>query len=57
VLIGAVVAAAGGSGLAGRQGQMARKAAIVTGGSRGLGRAIALALAAEGAHAATCARG
>jgi 3-oxoacyl-[acyl-carrier protein] reductase len=36
---------------------LAGKAAIVTGGSRGLGRAIALALAAEGARVAICARG
>ncbi len=33
------------------------KAAIVTGGSRGIGRAIALGLAAEGASVAICARG
>jgi len=37
--------------------ELAGKAAIVTGGSRGLGRAIALALAAEGARVAICARG
>src|SRR5687767_9832985 len=33
------------------------KVVIVTGGSRGIGRAIALALAAEGARVLTCARG
>ncbi len=33
------------------------KAAIVTGGSRGIGRAIALALADESCHVAICARG
>lgn len=33
------------------------KVAIVTGGSRGIGRAIALALAAEGCNVAICARG
>ncbi len=37
--------------------ELAGKAAIVTGGSRGIGRAIALALAAEGANVAICARG
>ena len=33
------------------------KVAAVTGGSRGIGRAIALGLAAEGCHVAICARG
>lgn len=33
------------------------KTCIITGGSRGIGRAIALGLAAEGAHVAFCARG
>jgi 3-oxoacyl-[acyl-carrier protein] reductase len=37
--------------------ELAGKAAIVTGGSRGIGRAIGLALAAEGARVAICARG
>jgi len=33
------------------------KYAVVTGGSKGIGRAIALALARKGAHVAICARG
>jgi 3-oxoacyl-[acyl-carrier protein] reductase len=33
------------------------KCAVVTGGSRGIGRAIALGFAGEGAHVAICARG
>ena len=37
--------------------QLAGKAAIVTGGSRGLGFAAAKALVAEGAHLVVCARG
>lgn len=37
--------------------QLTDKVAIVTGGSRGLGRASALALAAEGCRVAICARG
>ncbi len=34
-----------------------RKGVLITGGSRGIGRAIALTFAAEGAHVAICARG
>lgn len=37
--------------------ELRSKGAIVTGGSRGIGRAIALGLAAEGANVAVCARG
>jgi 3-oxoacyl-[acyl-carrier protein] reductase len=33
------------------------KGVLITGGSRGIGRAIALTFAAEGAHVAFCARG
>lgn len=36
---------------------LANKIALVTGASRGIGRAIALALAGEGAHVVMCARG
>lgn len=37
--------------------ELSGKVAIVTGGSRGLGRAAAMALASEGAHVVICARG
>ncbi|HEX4229850.1 MAG TPA: SDR family oxidoreductase [Bryobacteraceae bacterium] len=38
------------------RGRLARKTAIVTGASRGIGRSIALRLASEGANVAICAR-